>query len=367
MPESPDDLVAAPRAPGGPWINGRSWDVRWLIASALAVPVVLAFVWGGINGTVLNISIAALVGGPHLFATYLASFGDPAFRRAHWPVLAAVTIGIPLFVIYMTVTNFQILLSVFIFAASAHVVHQNAYLADIYRRRAGTPEWRWARWIDYGLLALCFYPIASYKLVNDDFYLGDVQILIPSMAKIPATWMTISALFAGFALLWLAKTADEVRRRTLNVPKTVLIALTAVIAFLVPLAASGKRMELAFQSVNTWHSIQYLGVVWFLLKTRKEQGRLSGFVAAMAGPGRATARFYGACFAMTVSLFTLGIVGWQTNPFGLPPELRFDQYYYMSILSGLLIHYALDGYFFTVSNLPRTSDETVPYATPATA
>ena len=362
--EAPDDLVLAARVPSGPWINGRGWDLRWLIFSAVAVPFVLVLVWMGINSTVLNLGVTAIVGGPHVWSTFLATYLDPRFRRAHWPVLVATTIGIPAFVVFMTLHNFQLLLSIFIFAASFHVIQQNAYLVDIYRRRAGKPELPWARIIDYGLLAFCFYPIASYKLVNDNFYLGEIQILIPAVTKTPATYWAISLLFTFFAGAWLMKTAIEHRRGMLNVPKTLLIAVTASIAFVVPLMGSGKRLELAFQSVNTWHSIQYLGIVWIILKVRKERGLIdSRFVASIAGPGRATAKFYGACVALAMGLFAIVTALWKADPF----KIQFEQYYYMGILSALLIHYALDGWFFAIANTQRASGETMPYTAPAMA
>ncbi len=362
--DSPDDLVLATRTFPGPWIHGRGWDLRWLIFSAVAVPVVLAMVWMGINSTLLNLGVTAIVGGPHVWSTFLATYLDPRFRRAHWPVLVLATIGIPAFVVFMTLHNFQLLLSIFIFAASFHVIQQNAYLVDIYRRRAGTPESPWARVIDYGLLAFCFYPIAAYKLVNDNFYLGDIQILIPAITKTPATVWAVSLLFVFFAGAWLMKTAIEHRRGTLNVPKTLLIAVTATIAFFVPLMGSGRRLELAFQSVNTWHSIQYLAIVWIILKVRKERGLISSrFVASIAGPGRATWKFYGICVVLAFSLFGVVTALWKADPL----RLAFEQYYYMGILSALLIHYALDGWFFTIANTQRASKETMPYTAPAMA
>ena len=127
------------------WINGPRWDIGWLIGSAIIVPVVLVFVWAGVSSAVLNLGITAVIGGPHLFATYTATFMDPGFRRAHrWGLLIA-ALAVPTFVIYWTLVDFQILLSVFIFAASVHVLHQNAYITDVYRKRAGFPEPGWSR------------------------------------------------------------------------------------------------------------------------------------------------------------------------------------------------------------------------------
>src|SRR5262245_33308067 len=153
------------------WIHGRRWDLGWLIGSCAVVPLGLAAVHAGVSSDLLNLVVTALVGGPHLFSTFLATYLDPGFRRAHRWALAGITVAVPAFVVAMTLWEFQVLLSVFIFSASLHVLQQNAYLADVYRRRAGRPEPAWSRWVDTGLLFLSFYPIASYRLVRDEFLL----------------------------------------------------------------------------------------------------------------------------------------------------------------------------------------------------
>ena len=363
--QGPQAATAAAVAPSGrAWIQGQRWDLGWLIGSAIIVPAVLIAVWAGAGSMEINLGVTAIIGGPHLFSTYLATFGDARFRRRHMPLLAAVSLAVPALVVWGTLTNFQVLLSIFIFTASFHVLHQNAYLTDIYRRRSGLPEWRSARWIDYGLLLLCIYPIASWKLVHSDFYLGEVEILLPPFLKIPATYYAVWAAFAFFLILWTCKTVWEWRRGLLNRPKTLLIAITTVIAFFVPAAATGPRLELAFQSVNAWHSIQYLGIVWFILRMRKARGELGdGLVKRLAGQGRASFYFYGFCFAVTLALLGTLITLASADPWGL----NFDQYYYMGVLSALLVHYVLDAYLFTVSNLQGTRPEEIPFAIPAAA
>ena len=352
-------------APEDSWISSQRWDIGWLIGSAAVVPLVLILVWSGTPSLALNLGVTALVGGPHLFATYLVTYGDRRFRQSHRWLLVVASVVVPALVVYGTLTNFQVLLSVFIFAASFHVLHQNAYLTDIYRRKSELPEAPWARWIDYGVLMLSIYPIAAYKLVHSTFLLGDIQILIPSFLMVPATYYLVWAAFALFLTAWLAKTFWEMRLGVLNRPKTILIAVTSVIAFLVPSAATGERLELAFQSVNAWHSIQYLGIVWFILKVRKERGLIkSRFLSAMSGPGRATRRFYGFVSGVTFGVFGVVLLLFVTDPFGFG-QGRFDEYYYMAVLSCLLVHYVLDGYLFTVGNLRNVSADRIPYAMPA--
>ena len=50
----------------------------------------------------------------------------------------------------------------------------------------------------------------------------------------------------------------------------------------------------------------------------------------------------------------------QLDPLGLRPS----QYFYMVVLSSLLMHYAIDGYMFAVSARPSATVDTLPYSAP---
>lgn len=350
------------------WIQSPSWDTGWLIGSAVIVPIVLLLVAGGASSAVINLGTTALIGGPHLFATYTATYLDPRFRRSHRPLLVLVTLVVPALVVWGTLANFQVLLSIFIFAASVHVLHQNAYLTDVYRRRSGLPEPAWSRLVDYGLLMLCIYPIAAWKLVRHDFLLGDIEILIPGFLRTPLTYWTVWIVFSALLAAWIAKTWREAREGRLNVPKTVLIGVTTTIAFLVPLAAAGERLELAFQAVNAWHSFQYLGMVWLIQSLRCKRGLCESRAVQTITRGQHGAwRFYASCLAVTLGLLAVLIVMARLDPLGLSAEPNaFERYYYMGVLSCLLVHYGLDAWLFSVSNLPRADVKVEPYAVAAT-
>ena len=69
------------REPG--WIYKPSWDLPLLIFSAVLVPLPFLVAWGAqISGwmkqqqavDLINIAVAALVGGPHLFSTITYTF-----------------------------------------------------------------------------------------------------------------------------------------------------------------------------------------------------------------------------------------------------------------------------------------------------
>lgn len=355
-----ESLVATNKREGA-WLRGARWDLTWLIGSAIIVPMVLMLVWTGVRGEWIDLIVTMIVGGPHLLSTVLNTYADPGFRRAHLPFLAAVTVVVPSFVTYLAINNVQLLLSLFIFAASVHVLHQNIYLTDLYRERAGVADTRASRVLDTMVLMLCMYPIAAYKLVTGNFFMGGMQVLIPRMLKVPATYYAVGTVFGVVFVAWLAKTFREHRQGTLNVAKTVLILVTAVVAFWVPAAAGRNRMEFAFQSINAWHSFQYLAIVWLVLTLRKSSGLpMNKFVAKISGPGRAAYGFYATCFLAALVMIVAVRVFAKLDPF----HLRSSQYFYMVVLSSLLMHYAIDGYMFAVSARRGAAVDKLPYAAP---
>jgi hypothetical protein len=333
-----------PRSTAFPWIKSASFDVLLLVASVVIVPLVLLAVWLGVSSDAINVGVTAVVGGPHVFATFTATFANKQFRSRH-PLLIASSLLIPVAVMWLCVHQFQIMMSLFIVAASLHVLHQCAYLTDCYRVKAGVHEQRFARLIDYGLLFTSIYPIALYKIVHGNFYLGDVPIIIPRFLMGMPTVYFEWAVFAFFLVAWLRKTVAEQRGGLLNVPKTLLIAVTVFFAFVVPGVAGRTRLELAFQSMNAWHSFQYLGLVWLINTMRLERGTLTNkFVARLAG-AKGAKWFYAWNVAVTLVLlaFVESIVAWD------PLHLKAEQYYYALTLSPLLIHYYFDTFVFLTS------------------
>jgi hypothetical protein len=327
-----------------PWLKSATFDVLLLVASVVIVPLVLLAVWLGVTSDVINLGVTALVGGPHVFATFTATFANKSFRARH-PLLIVSSLLIPAGVVWLTIHQFQTLMSLFIVAASLHVLHQCAYLTDCYRVKAGNPERPWARLVDYGVLFSSIYPIALYKIVQGSFYLGDVPIVIPSflmsMGTVYFEWMV----FAGFLAAWIYKTMLEHREGWLNLPKTLLIGVTIFFAFLVPGMAGRSRLELAFQSMNAWHSFQYLGLVWLINTMRLERGTLTNKLVARLSGSKGAKWFYGWNFGITLVLlvFVKSVVAWD------PLSLKAEQYYYMLTLSPLLIHYYFDTFVFLTS------------------
>src|SRR5690349_7133378 len=86
---APSPLPLA-RQPG--WIYKPSWDLPVLIFSAILVPLPFFLAWlAEVSGWMrpqqaidaINIAVAGLIGGPHLFSTITYTFLDGRFRARH--------------------------------------------------------------------------------------------------------------------------------------------------------------------------------------------------------------------------------------------------------------------------------------------
>ena len=157
------DATRLPDIPSEGWLLGRRFDVSVLIASAAIVPIVLGATWLGASDDAVNLGVTALVGGPHVFATFTSPILANEYRRRH-PVRVAFAWLIPPLVVYMAVRHYQTLLSCFLLWASFHVLHQTTYLSDCYERHAGRASSRFGRFLDHAVVLGSIYPLALYKL-----------------------------------------------------------------------------------------------------------------------------------------------------------------------------------------------------------
>jgi hypothetical protein len=336
----PSAAATAPAA--GPWLRSAGWDLTFLILSAALVPIPLLLYHGlGVSQTAVNLLVAGLIGGPHLYSTFTYTFMEPSYRRRHRRFLAA-SLALPVIVTTMAFVNLQILLTVFFMWASIHVLHQITYINDCYVAKGTLRRPRRERVVDYGVVFLCLYPMATPQILDGSFQLGGTQLYVPQWAShgIAADAQTfgVAALFATFFVLWVAKSIRDLRRGVLLVPSVLLIGLTIGVGFTLPLF---PNIDVAFQGFNVWHSVQYLGLVWFLMAMRKERGEIDNhFVAECNGPDRPW-RFYGLAVLLTAVAGMLVLVLHGVFAVDL------QKAYYIVILSTLLQHYYLDHLQFT--------------------
>jgi hypothetical protein len=182
------------------------------------------------------------------------------------------------------------------------------------------------------------YPFAVYKLVHDRFIIEDRVLQIPWLLKHDALIYLAWLAFAVALALWVGKSTAEAREGRLNYTKTLFIGLTVAAAFVIP---AFNQLDVAFQGMNTWHSFQYLAIVWLLNKQRRDRGAItSGAVRRLAGAEN-TWRFYGTLVGITVA--GGGLIALLMAVTSLRPE----QCYYMVVLGSLLVHYYFDTFLFT--------------------
>ena len=333
--------TAAAPSPGA-WLRSPRWDLTFLIASALLIPIPLLLHHGlGFSQTAVNLLVAGLIGGPHLYSTFTYTFMEPSYRRRHGRFLAA-SLVLPVLVTALSFISLQLLLTVFFLWASVHVLHQITYINDCYVAKAPARRPRRERIVDYGVVFLCLYPLATPQILDGSFQLGGTQLYVPEWATHGAVASAqiagIATLFGVFFVLWVAKTIRDWRRGTLLAPSVLLVALTILVGFTLPLA---PNIDVAFQGFNVWHSVQYLGLVWYLMAMRKERGELGNrLVAGCAGPDRPW-KFYGLAVGLTA------VAGMLVLILHAVAGVALQQAYYIVILSTLLQHYYLDHLQFT--------------------
>lgn len=359
--------ISAISAPG--WLRTRSWDLRWITLSVILVafpytayllminlesifqPIADAFGTNvdNLSRNMVNFSVALLVGGPHMYATFTRTFLDRDFTQVHRKMVWS-SLVIPVIVITLAFANLPLLLTIFFFWASIHVLHQIIYVVELYNHKQATSLTTFSRLADYAVVLTALYPLAAYKIANGMFVIG-VNNLSDVVGQIVPVgpWMVWLAggAFALSVVAWLSKSVVEYRQGVLHWPKTLFIACTVTAAFFVP--ALGN-LDTSFQGFNVWHSFQYLALTWMLNNLREEKGYLehSPFVKRLSKDGSAR-RYYLFNIGLTAADVLLAGVIFAILYFGMNMafDYAFDRAYYIAVLSFLWIHYFFDHYLFT--------------------
>ncbi len=326
----------------GPWLRSKPWDLCCLTLSGVLVliPIALYEVVGS-SAVFVNLFVAGVIGGPHMYATFFRTTLDASFRQRYRFIVVS-SCAIPLLVIVGTLWHFQLLITLFFFWASIHVLHQVAYIVECYERKQPSHWQRWSRWIDYALVFSCLFPMASYKFIHNEFYIGETLLLYPDILKTPIVFYTITAFFVLALLLFVGKTVDEMRHGTVHYPKLILILTTVGLALLIT-SYGADRLEIAFQGFNTWHSFQYLALTWYITRLRSQRNPDTTSMGPwlLAAAQSRFHNFYGANIVFTfLALIVIGAVLFLT-------DLGFERSYYIVVLSVLLVHYYHDHVLFT--------------------
>jgi hypothetical protein len=336
--------ILVQREPG--WIYKASWDLPLIIFSAVLVPLPLLVAWlagrtgwldAGKTVDLINITVALLIGGPHLFSTITFTFLDGRFRSRHKPYIAIACV-LPAIVVFLGVYYYTVLITLFFTWASLHVLHQIIYLTDCYRSRSSHTELKWSRLVDYGLVMTALYPVGIYKMSQRLFQVGGVVLPYPDFLRIFNLPVLAGIVFGIFLVAWIAKTAVEFQKGRLSKPKTLLISLTTVVSFCLPL---GSNLDVLFQGYNAWHSFQYLFLLWLINRLRDQRGEIENPLVKwiVRQPGMTV---YYLCF-----LAATGVIVLVTMLVRATTTLRPDQSYFVVVLSVLLMHYYFDHFLFS--------------------
>ncbi|MFN8446625.1 MAG: hypothetical protein U0175_37885 [Caldilineaceae bacterium] len=358
-----------------PWLYNRRWDLVFLIFSAClcVVPYSTYLLFGG-NETsrmLVNGLVTLLVAGPHTYATFNRTLLNPDFRQRK-RLFVGSSILIPFTVGFLIITNYVAMLTAFFLMASVHALHQVTYLNDCYTKKSGIRQSWWGWMIDFGVVFSSLYPWTVYKMMLGKFYVGPVQLWSPFNPGqfLHGQWWMVYAVFAAFAAFVIAfavKSFLEWRKGILNVPKTLLVAVTLPVMHFSPLV---DNLDTAFQGINAWHSFQYLAITWFVIRRsearneRQQYSLFNQFRASFATlvqwiqakvkgqsltitPEQSTLMWTAAFYTFQLLMLPISALGFIFAHVFFPNLPYPEQYSYMMVLPILLVHYYHDAFLFT--------------------
>ena len=105
----------------------------------------------------------------------------------------------------------------------------------------------------------------------------------------------------------------------------------------------GSNLDVLFQGYNTWHSFQYLFLLWLINRLRYQRGEIDNPLVAKLVSQRTMVPYYLCFLAATGVLVVLTVLIRALTP------LSADQSYFVVVLSILLMHYYFDHFLFTRS------------------
>lgn len=327
-----------------PWIKSPGFDLGLLTLSAVLVffPYLFYGLLQKLGASVataslaVGLSVTVLVGGPHMYSTYLRTALEPRFRSRHGWLAYLPLVVIPSAVVFGTLFAFPVLLTAFFFWASIHITHQAQYISEVYRRKTQEVS-RWDRWLDAAVILGSLYTIAMFKFVDGRFSIGEHPLLFPSLLKRPFLPYLFAAGFAALLTFYIARTVGEIRRGIATLPRLLFMGLTISMAFIVPMF---DNLDVSFQGFNTWHSLQYLALTWFILDQQVSRRQIGSPLVERISGREHTGRYYGAMVGCTFAAGAIYVLLWK----GL--GLAQDQCYYVVVLSFLLTHYFYDHILF---------------------
>src|SRR6266496_2230964 len=150
------------------WIYNRKFDLVFLtLSGALVFLPYLSYGLlqriGASPGTaslIIGLAVTLLVGGPHMYSTYLRTALEPRFRARYGWLAYAPLVIIPALVVIGSLYAFLLLLSGFFLWASLHVTHQAQYISETYRRKVVRRVSAFDRFLDGAVILGALYTVA---------------------------------------------------------------------------------------------------------------------------------------------------------------------------------------------------------------
>ena len=126
------------------WLRSRRWDLIFITFSVIVVPLPYLLyllltsdilqLEADLSRNIINGFVAIAVGGPHMMSTFLRTGLDENFKK-RYPMLIRSTVIVPVIVVSLAFLNLELLLTVFFFWASTHVLHQITYIVELYNHK----------------------------------------------------------------------------------------------------------------------------------------------------------------------------------------------------------------------------------------
>lgn len=357
------------RMSAGRWLYTPKWDLIFISLSVVLVTVPyltwllmrdVLHIESDAGRQAVNLAIAVLIGGPHMYTTFTRTAFDKTYRSKHRLIITS-SLVIPVVVVSLALLNLPLLLTIFFFWASIHVLHQIVYVVESYNQKARTAPVKTSltplsKAIDFAVVLTALYPLAAYRIaITQDFTIGPTALndVIPNIFEQP--WVVVLAfLVFGVSLVaFIVKTVKEFRQGTAHIPKVVFISVTVGASFIVP--ALGN-LDTAFQGMNVWHSFQYLALTWYANRLREARGELDRqpILKSISEQGHAR-QYYGFNLLMTFGAGILIVISFMVLYFLLggkwaEPGYALETSYYIGVLSILWIHYYHDHFLFAETN-----------------
>lgn len=357
------------RMSAGRWLYTPKWDLIFISLSVVLVTVPyltwllmrdVLHIESDAGRQAVNLAIAVLIGGPHMYTTFTRTAFDKTYRSKHRLIITS-SLVIPVVVVSLALLNLPLLLTIFFFWASIHVLHQIVYVVESYNQKARTAPVKTSltplsKAIDFAVVLTALYPLAAYRIaITQDFTIGPTALndVIPNIFEQP--WVVVLAflVFGGSLVAFIVKTVKEFRQGTAHIPKVVFISVTVGASFIVP--ALGN-LDTAFQGMNVWHSFQYLALTWYANRLREARGELDRqpILKSISEQGHAR-QYYGFNLLMTFGAGILIVISFMVLYFLLggkwaEPGYALETSYYIGVLSILWIHYYHDHFLFAETN-----------------